>query len=110
VCAPAGTATQAEYAIYPDEPALRGAFRELVDEASEPLDGTDCQVGPSDISWSIPGESGGLLACFADPDQPDGLVIVWTDDDASALGLGVVPGGGYAGLYDWWLGAGLDHD
>jgi hypothetical protein len=109
ICAPAGDAEQAEYTVYESPEALRAAFRQVVADAPEPPTGADCQLGPSDFGWSIPGESFGLLACFENPDQPGGRVIAWTDETLGALGLGVVTGGGYPELYDWWLGAGLDH-
>jgi hypothetical protein len=108
VCAPAGGADQAAYFRYGDPASLDDAFRSAVEGAGQPLTTDDCAVGPSDVTWSVSGGSQGRLACFEDPSTPGRLLIVWTDDALGALAIGTRTGTGYAELYDWWLGAGLE--
>jgi hypothetical protein len=106
VCAPAGSADQAEYYRYATPEALAAAYADLVAGSGQVLDRADCATGPSDITWSVPGESSGQVACFENRDTLGGLVIVWTDAKESILALGVRSSGGYPELYDWWLGTG----
>ena len=109
VCAPAGAAAQAEYYRYATTADLEAAFQARLDQAGgQGLDQGDCTLGPSLLSWSIPGGSGGRVACFENRDTLGGLQIVWTDTRLGILALGVRTDGGYADLYDWWLGAGPD--
>lgn len=109
VCAPAGDAVQAEYYHYATREALDAAFADRVaGAAGQNLDDGDCSVGPSQLSWSVPGGSDGRIACFENRDALGGLQVVWTDTRLGILALGVRTDAGYGDLYAWWLGAGPD--
>lgn len=108
VCAPAGDADQAEYYRYATPETLAEAFSALVAGSGQTLELGDCSVGPSELTWSIAGDSSGQLACFENRDALGGRVITWTDERLSILALGVRTTGAYPELYDWWLGAGPD--
>jgi hypothetical protein len=108
VCAPAGEAEQAEYYRLTDRQALDAAFAQRVADARQALDAGDCAIGPSELTWSVPGGASGRVACHDNRDTLGGRVIVWTDEPALVLALGVRTTGGYPELYDWWLGAGPD--
>ena len=106
VCAPVGDAAQAEYYRYASLDALDAAFTARTADSGQALDTDDCAIGPSVLTWSVPGGSNGRIACFENRDTLGGRIIVWTDEAVGVLALGVHPGDSYAELYDWWLGAG----
>jgi hypothetical protein len=105
VCAPAGAATQAEVYRYATREAADAEFARRIEAAGSPLGAGDCAVGPSMVTWSVPGGGAGRLACHENRDTLGGRVIVWTDRNLAIVGLGVLTDGGYAELYDWWLEA-----
>jgi TIR domain len=107
MCKPAGDIEQAEYYAFDTEALMTKEFADTLGTSGTSATGKDCAVGPSTLRYNdVTNKDAGTVACFPNPGDSGGLLILWTNETLDILSAGIDVGGTYAGLNTWWIHAG----
>jgi hypothetical protein len=107
VCAPAGTADQAEYYQFESRAPMDTQFTTLLSGQSVQATSRDCRLGPASGRYNdSTGADAGSIACFPNSGSLGGLMLIWTNERLNVLSYGVSTAGSYADLFNWWQTAG----
>jgi hypothetical protein len=97
----------AAYTQFDNLDNLNASYQSHVDFFGADTDADDCEVGPSEVGYTIGGVPSGRLVCNTYTGiDPNGLISYWTHEDLLILSSLAMYGGTFQNMADIWQIAG----